>query len=375
MKNGVKCNISFEELENYRDKEGYINLDELNIEFTEESREKIGNENRIKNWVDFSGVEALIKGECKIDNKRNGGIYSELIVEELARQAGLEAAYYDLVKVKGEYGVLSKNILTHDNDDLITLQSLIGNTKFNEEYPEITDYIEVEDKLYKSLKFEELEKDNIREIMKHFRKQSAFFIMICSIDMHPENISLITYINPETKQKKQRVAPIYDTEASLMLDIDLNILERIQKNGLGLQRNVNMQDPKIAVLEGEYSELWKNTLDTLLEDDEIYDFVMDCYDKLNIHKAIQNVEEKIKAPLPQAVKTIATYVYEFRKKEIGKIIYPELGESSIGKVYSNGISNKSINEGIRQGEEDEILRRIMHIYGIEERDNRKVTKN
>ncbi len=227
MKNGVKCNISFEELENYRDKEGYINLDELNLEFTEESREKIGNENRIKNWVDFSGVEALIRGECKIDNKRNGGIYSELIVEELAKQAGLETAYYDLVKVKGEYGVLSKNILTHDNDDLITLQSLIGNTKFNEEYPEI----------------------------------------------------------------------------------------------------------------------------------------------------IQNVEKKIKASLPEVVKSTATYVYEFRKKEIGKIIYPELGESSIGEVYSNEISNKSIDEGIRQGEEDEILRRIMHIYGIEERDNRKVTKN
>ena len=86
-----------------------------------------------------------------------------------------------------------------------------------------------------------------------------------------------------------------------------------------------MQDPKIAVLEGEYSELWKNTLDTLLEDDEVYDFVMDCYDNLNIHKAIQNVEKKIKAPLPQVVKTTATYVYEFRKKEIGKIIYPELG--------------------------------------------------
>ncbi len=374
MKNGVKCNISFEELENYRDKEGYINLDELNLEFTEESREKIGNENRIKNWVDFSGVEALIRGECKIDNKRNGGIYSELIVEELAKQAGLETAYYDLVKVKGEYGVLSKNILTHDNDDLITLQSLIGNTKFNEEYPEITDYIEVEDKLYKSLKFEELEKDNIRKIMNDFRKQSAFFIMICSIDMHPENISLITYINPETKQKKQKLAPIYDTESSLMLDIELNILERIQKNGLGLQRNVNMQDPKIAVLEGEYSELWKNTLDTLLEDDEVYDFVMDCYDNLNIHKAIQNVEKKIKAPLPQVVKTTATYVYEFRKKEIGKIIYSELGESLIGEVYSNEISKKSIDEGIRQGEEDEILRRIMHIYGIEERDNRKVTE-
>lgn len=369
MKNGVKCNISFEELENYRDKEGYINLDELNLEFTEESGEKVGNENRIKNWVNFSGVEVLIKGECKIDGKRNGEIYSELIVEELAKQAGLEAAYYDLVKIEGEYGVLSKNILTNNNDDLITIQSLIGDTKFNEEYPEITDYIEVEDKLYKSLKFEELEKDNIREIMKDFRKQSAFFIMICSIDMHPENISLITYINPETKQKKQKLAPIYDTESSLMLDIDLDVLERIQKNGLGLQKNVNMQDPKIAVLEGEYTSLWKNTLDTLLEDDEVYDFVMECYDNLNIHEAIKNVENKIKAPLPEVVKSTATYVYEFRKKEIGKIIYPELGESSIGEVYSNEISKRTIDEGIRQGEEDEILRKIMHIYGIEERDN------
>lgn len=368
MKNGVKCNISFEELENYRDKEGYINLDELNLEFTEASREKVGNEDRIKNWINFSGVEALIKGECKIDGKRNAKIYSELIVEELAKQAGLKAAYYDLVKIKGEYGVLTKNILTHNNDDLITLQSLIGDTEFNEEYPEISNYLEVEDKLYRSLKLEGLEIDNIKKIIKDFRKQSAFFIMICSIDMHPENISLITYINPETNQKKQKLAPIYDTEYSLMLDIDLDILERIQKNGLGLQRNVNMQDPKIAVLEGEYSSLWKNTLDTLLEDDEVYDFVMDCYNKLNIHKAIQNVERKIKAPLPQVVKNIVTYVYGFRKKEISKIIYPELEESTIGEQYSNEISKKSIDEGIRQSEEDEILRRIMHIYGIQERD-------
>ena len=71
--------------------------------------------------------------------------------------------------------------------------------------------------------------------MNDFRKQSAFFIMICSIDMHPENISLITYINPETKQKKQKLAPIYDTESSLMLDIELNILERIQKTELGFK--------------------------------------------------------------------------------------------------------------------------------------------
>lgn len=367
MAEAVKCNISFEELEKYRDKEGFINLDELNLELTEESREKIGNENRIKNWVNFAGIEALIKGECRINNKRNGGIYAELIVEELAKQVGLPSAYYDLIKIKDEYGVLSKKMLQKDKADLLTLQSLIGDTEFCEEYPEISDYMEVEEKLYQNLKEEGITKDNIKGIIKNFRKQIAFFLMICSVDKYPENISLITYINPETKQKEEQLSPIYDSECSLMLDMDLETLEKIQQNGLGMQRNVNMLDPKIAVLDGEYSSPWKNTLDTLCEDDDTYDFIMDCYDKLYIDKAIESVEKKIKAPLPEVIKSTAKYVFQFRKKEVGKILYPELEQDNLAKQYSEGILNKGMEEELRQGEEDEILRKIMHIYGIEER--------
>ena len=144
-------------------------------------------------------------------------------------------------------------------------------------------------------------------------------------------------------------------------------MERIQKNGLGLQRNVNMQDPKIAVLEGEYASIWKNTLDTLLEDDEVYDFVMDCYHNLDIRKAIKSVEEKIQAPLPEIVKSTATYVFQFRRNEIGKILYPELEKNSSKEQYCNAIANKSVEEEIRQGEEDDILRKIMRIYGIQEK--------
>lgn len=371
MAQAIKVNISFEELENYRDEEGFINLDELNIELTEASREKIGNENRIKNWLEISGIKTLIKGECSIDDKRNAGIYAELIVEELANQVGLQSAYYDLIKIQGEYGVLSKSILQSSSDDLHTLQSLIGNTTFNEEYPELSDYIEVEDKLYEALKEELIEKNNIKEIIKDFRKQTAFFLMICSVDKYAENISLISYINPQTKQKKERLAPIYDSECSLMLDIDLETLQKIEQNGLGLQRSVNMLDPKIAVLEGDYSSPWRNTLDTLCEDDEIYDFITDCYDKLDINKAIESVQKKIKAPVPELVKSIATYVFKFRKKEMEKILYPELGEQDLGKQYSNAISEKCIDEGVRQGEEDEILRKIMQIYEIEERNTER----
>lgn len=367
MAKAINTNITFEDLEKYRDNEGFINLDELNIELTEESREKIGNENRIKNWIEISGIKTLIKGECKIDEKRNAGIYAELIVEELAKQAGIPSAYYDLVKIQGQYGVLSRSILQNNDDDLHTLQSLIGNTNFNEEYPEISDYLEVEEKLFTALEQEEIEKANIRKIIKDFRKQTAFFLMICSMDKYAENISLISYINPDTKKKKERLAPIYDSECSLMLDMDLETLEKIQKNGLGLQRNVNMLDPKIAVLDGQYKSPWKNTLDTICEDDEIFDFITECCDNLNINEAMKNVERKIKAPIPRLVKSIASHVFKFRKNEIEKILYPELGEDVLGKQYSDEILEKSINEEIRQGEEDEILRKIMQIYEIEEK--------
>lgn len=371
MVQAIKVNISFEELEKYRDREGFINLDELNIELTKRSREKIGNKDRIKNWIDFSGERALIKSECKIDGKRNAGIFSELIVEELAKQVGIESAYYDLIKIKGEYGVLSKNMLQGDKDDLHTLQSFIGNTTLCEEYPELSDYVEVEERLYKALKKEEIEKGNIKKIIKDFRKQTAFFLMICSVDKYPENIGLISYINPETKQKNETLSPIYDSECSLMLDMDLETLYKLQQNGLGLQRSVDILDPKIAVLEGHYSSLWKNTLDTICEDDDIYDFIVESYEKLDINKAIEKVEKKIKAPIPEIVKCTASYVFQFRKRKIEEILYLGLEDDILAKQYSNSIAKRSIDEGIRQGEEDEILSKVIQIYNMEERNTER----
>lgn len=367
MAQAVKCEISFEELEKYRNTEGFIDLDKLGLELTDESREKVGNEKRIKNWIDFSGTEALIKSECRLDGKKNGRIYAELIVEELAKQIGFETAYYDLIKINGEYGVLSKKILRNTQTDLLSLDSLIGNTEFYEDYPEISDYIEVEEKLYQAIKDEELEKESRKEIINDFRKQTAFYIMICALDKHTENISFISYINSKTRKKEVHLSPIYDNEDSLMLDTDLETLEKISKHGLGLQRNVDMLEPKVAVLNGEYESLWKSTLYVLCEEDDIYDFVVNGYEKLDIKQAIGNVENKIKAPIPEIVKTTATYVFKFRKKEVEKVLYPELESNSLGSIYSNQIASKSVQEGIRQGEEDDILRKIMNIYGIDEK--------
>lgn len=45
-----EAGIIREDLEKYRDEEGYIDLDKLAIYFPKESRERMGNSNRAKNW-------------------------------------------------------------------------------------------------------------------------------------------------------------------------------------------------------------------------------------------------------------------------------------------------------------------------------------
>ena len=46
---------SLEDLEQFRDENGFIDLSKAGIQITDESREQVGNVNRIKNWVNFNG--------------------------------------------------------------------------------------------------------------------------------------------------------------------------------------------------------------------------------------------------------------------------------------------------------------------------------
>ena len=71
----TKSNLSLEDLEQFRDEEGYIDLDKAGLEVAKESREVRGNEHRVKNWVDFNGSEVLIKEEAQLD-QRNYGVYA-----------------------------------------------------------------------------------------------------------------------------------------------------------------------------------------------------------------------------------------------------------------------------------------------------------
>mgnify|MGYP004646649245 FL=1 len=96
MSEFIKSNYTLEDLEKFRDENGFIDLKMAGVQITNESREKKGTEARLKNWVDFNGTKALLRGEVV----ENYSIYDELIVEEIAKQIGIETPQYDLIKIK-----------------------------------------------------------------------------------------------------------------------------------------------------------------------------------------------------------------------------------------------------------------------------------
>lgn len=306
-----------EELEQFRDKDGFIDLDALNLSFPLESRERMGNPNRDKNWINFKGEKALYKEQIMIDDKDNGMMYAELIVEELAKQAGIEVARTDIVKKDGKKGILSYSILK-DGEELHSLHSLIGETKDSTEYFDTVDLCDMLKKTIAALGKEGVSRNEATDIITGIEKRLAFDTFIMAADRHTENISLVI-----DKEGKFKNAPLYDNENSLMLDMDIELLEDLASSPTSLKASADFVDPKVALIpeEGTLSKsLWKDTLDILCSDDDVYDFMMDCFDTLDIDKAIDNVEAKIHAKIPETIKTVAINGFEYRKKEIDKVM-------------------------------------------------------
>lgn len=330
----VDSNYSLEDLEEFRDENGFIDLSKTGIEFTPESREKKGTEERLKNWVNFNGKKVLIRGEAV----KNYSVYAELIIEEIANQLGIETAHYDLVKMKDEtgkeiYGVLSESIIDFDKEELITLHDLIGDEPEYEdedimeaiEYEETTRYTFTIDGLRKYLTKTGHSEEQIEQIISDYKKRLIFYLSVLDTDKHPENIA---FVKQKTEENMTRLSANYDSESSLLLERDLEMIEVYLNDEYELKEEVNVAFPRIGIHISEdnsgLDSMWKDTLEILCEDDEIYDYyIEDIKNKVNIDIALENVEKRIKTSLPENVKKLAKKTYQIRNQAIQKLLNGE----------------------------------------------------
>lgn len=369
MWNFIKSNYTLDNLEKFRDNNGFIDLSMAGIQITDESREKKGTEERLKNWIDFNGKKVLLRGEVV----ENYSVYAELIVEEIAKQLGIETAHYDLMKIKDEkgienFGVISEAIIDFDKEELITLHDLIGDEPKSEDIMEEIDFESATryqftiDKLKERLKLAGYSEQDISEIMLDYNKRLLFGLSVLETDKHSENIA---FVKKKDGDGKIRLSPNYDSEFSLLLERDKEMIDFYINQPFGVEVEAEVQDPKIGVVvkkeNGGWDEMWKDTLEKLIEDDDLYDFYNNnIRRKIDMEQIFQKVEKRIHAPLPSQVKETAKRAYNARNECIEQIVdgtlIPDDGKQA-GFDFNellNNLITMGTQETIRTGEQIEI---------------------
>ncbi|MCI9039576.1 MAG: hypothetical protein HFJ29_06895 [Clostridia bacterium] len=356
---------SLDELEQFRDENGFIDLTKAGIQFTQETREEAGNPSRVKNWVDFQGRKALVKGEAIREEEQNYGIYAELIVEEVAKQVGQTTAHYDLVKFLGEdgkyhQGVLSVSVLENSREQLVTLHDIIG-----DEPEETSDFIDTTSyeftirKLEEELRKDGYDEQNIVNVITEYKKRLVFLLAVIETDQHTENIAF-----KQSKidgRSRIELSPNYDRESAFMLDNDISTIGKLLEDYIGLRESVDRAHPRIGTIrtieDGGFESYWKDTFEALCEEDEIYDYYeQNIRGTIDIEKAMEGVEQRIKAPLPEAVKLLVKHACRIRNEQMERIMDGEMliEEQVDVSMLFRLIANQGVATKVRTGEQVQI---------------------
>ena len=247
-------------------------------------------------------------------------------------------------------GVLSVAIMDMDKEELISLHDLVGDEE-NTLQKEITEIDELDDMCVTNYDFtieklaERLTKggyseEEIRKLMLDYKKRLIFYLSVLDADKHPENISFIKSIKGNDKI---RISPNYDSEFSLLLELDQGYCKYISENMFEVEKETDNDEFRIGIIvpeeEGGWNNIWKDTLEKLIEDDELYDYYNDnMRGKIDMKVIFERVEKRIHAPMPNVAKIVAQRAYESRNRIIEKIMD---GEITPGSALSEEYDLKS----------------------------------
>ncbi len=372
-----KCSkLSLKDLNKYRTKDGFIDMDAFFRENdVEVQREMVGTKQREKDWLQLSDSRVLLKTENENidDGKHTGSIYAELIVSKLAKQAGLDFAHSDIIIYKGKKGILSRDV-KKKGESFKTLRDYIGDDdKVVPGYDDKTDIEFVYDNFFKALKQSGISNENIKSVITNFNKEIVFDIFCMSTDNHTENIGFIENID-EDGNKHIALAPLFDRENALSLDIDFDTMKKISKDILKTSTVANMQESKISVIpkqeqedeELEFSDfllglkkqvnssmsvdsesqekLWELNIDYLTEYPNVEDYIENSCMKLDINKAIEDVQRDIGVKLPVEVVDMASNIFEERKQQISYYLGLDLTFDEIDQEKINTYDKEKNND-------------------------------
>lgn len=327
--------MKVKELENYRDKDGFIDYDKFKEEKGEDLEiinEDRGSGARDKKWVTFDDTRVLLRNDQFEKDGSKYTTYQELVFEELAKQVDFPTAHYDLVKRGDNKGVMSYNIIDQEENKGLSMYSLADfmaeiNCKDQDFNYNITDGYSAVKNFCKKM---DIDKEQYGKALVDFTKMQVLDLFLSSTDRHPGNISFLYGIDEKTKKPVFKFAPLYDNELSCGSDLREEDMEKSIEDFRKAKTNSELQITCALVPREEMSqELLKskdnNPNSVLLKycmdvDEEVEDFTSDCIDNLNIIQAVRNVEERINTKLPEKYVEFLLANYTEKKKEMNKIV-------------------------------------------------------
>ena len=205
----------------------------------------------------------------------------------------------------------------------------------------------------------------IPSILIQYKKRLVFYLSVLETDKHTENIALL---RGKSGTDKFRLAPNYDSEFSLLLENAVDLSDYIVDF---IDDEADMQDPKIGVKVPKenfgWGSVWKDTLEKLIEDDEIYDYAQEIVGKIDMDEVFEKVEKKIHAKLPNDVKRIAKAAYNSRNTKMKEIVLGEYDydkydgnsqENTFSEKFLHSILGESINTNISLSELEGVERTL-----------------
>ncbi|MBR6253343.1 MAG: hypothetical protein IKR04_05880 [Clostridia bacterium] len=201
-------------MEEFRDEDGFIDLERADLIIAEGSRNQIGSADIFKYWVDFAGTKVLLKEQKKLENEENGTIYSELYMHELCEEMDIESAHTDVFKIGNIKGVISFMAFDPEKEGLILTRELIGDMQVDgDAYDYNSVEIRIEEELVRQFK---LSKKEAHKVVLERRLQKILQLYASEMDNHTENEGFLFKRN-EDGSYNIRLCPMFDNERSFGL--------------------------------------------------------------------------------------------------------------------------------------------------------------
>ena len=299
-----------ENIEDYR-KNGQINLDEYfrNNPSSFTYPYYIDGYDELNFWAQVGKGNKekyiYIKPRDNYDENPNYNIYAELVYEELIKQVGIKSASLDLGKYNGMDATFSDNILDNYDKDIF----LINGSEL------------VEGKRY--LSETESSLDDLFDAIEDIEK-------ICIADIYTlstnRRVTDYDFLAGKDKYGNEifKVAPNCHNTYPLGSNSSLDDMYDMLENEDMLADRVNTFYTDSGVPENKRNidyPYWEDTLYYIIEENpNMLNFARNCAKKMDIAKAIYNVEEKIKSRIPIEYKEFMYEVFNNRLQNICECI-------------------------------------------------------